>query len=134
MKDEISICLVDDNEASNFYHRQLIKRTGVSVDIREFQNGREAMNYVLQCEAEDFPNIIFLDLNMPLLDGFEFLTELRDNCSENISDTCIVVLTSGEKSVSEAKCRAIYEDILFETKPMRLEQMKTILTQLSTES
>ena len=66
------ILLVDDDETSNFLNELLIKGMDIVEEVSIASNGQEALNY-LENESGSFPQLIFLDLNMPVMDGFEFL-------------------------------------------------------------
>jgi CheY-like chemotaxis protein len=90
------VMLVDDNETDNFIHRRVIELTAFTGNIVTKDTGRAALDYLNlhKDKTESLPDIIFLDLNMPVLDGFGFLSEFQ-KFSEEIKSKCkIVILTS----------------------------------------
>jgi CheY-like chemotaxis protein len=90
------VMLVDDNETDNFIHQRVIELTGFTENIIIKDTGKTALDYLHlhKDKLEKLPDIIFLDLNMPVLDGFGFLSEFQ-KFSEEIKNKCkIVVLTS----------------------------------------
>jgi CheY-like chemotaxis protein len=96
MKSISRVLLVDDNEIDNFISRRVIEKAGFAdhIDIRI--SGREALDF-LKANAENeklLPDIIFLDLNMPVVDGFLFLFEYDDLPGEVKRKCKIVVLSS----------------------------------------
>ena len=64
------IILIDDNDSDNVYHEIMIKRAGFAGEIVVFESGIEALRF-LESTDLDIPTYIFLDINMPMMDGFE---------------------------------------------------------------
>ncbi|MBS4037584.1 MAG: hypothetical protein KGZ46_05490, partial [Hydrogenophaga sp.] len=62
--------LIDDNEADNVFHEIMIRRAGFTGDVLIFDNGVDALEFMRHDELR-VPTCIFLDINMPMLDGFE---------------------------------------------------------------
>jgi CheY-like chemotaxis protein len=90
------VMLVDDNETDNFIHKRVIELTGFTDHIITKDTGRTALDYLHlnKDNAENLPDIIFLDLNMPILDGFGFLNEFQ-KFPEEVKNKCkVMVLTS----------------------------------------
>ena len=72
-----SILLIDDDIATNFIHTRLIKKTLVVDTIITKLNGEEAMEYLTTKKDGEYPQpeLIFLDINMPVMNGWEFIEE-----------------------------------------------------------
>jgi CheY-like chemotaxis protein len=90
------VMLVDDNETDNFIHRRVIELTEYTGNILIKDTGRAALDYLnLNVDKiENLPDVIFLDLNMPVLDGFGFLSEFQ-KFPQEIKNKCkIIILTS----------------------------------------
>ena len=64
------VILIDDNESDNVYHEIMIRRAGFAGEILVFENGVDGLRY-LETTDLDRPTYIFLDINMPMMDGFE---------------------------------------------------------------
>jgi CheY-like chemotaxis protein len=74
--EKIKLCyIVDDDEIYQFVTRRIIEETGLVVEIKTFVNGLEAYKSLQSCldTPESLPEIIFLDLSMPVMDGWGFL-------------------------------------------------------------
>lgn len=84
-----TVMLVDDDAATNFIHEQVIREAGFSGTIQAFQRADEAVEHL----ASHRPQILFLDLNMPGMDGWEFLDALEQR-AELARPGALVVLTT----------------------------------------
>lgn len=75
----IRILLVDDDRIFRFTTKKLLATCGLPVEVIEQPNGQEALDYLNAHNQEEsgLPDMIFLDLNMPVMDGREFLSEIR---------------------------------------------------------
>ncbi|QEC76955.1 response regulator [Mucilaginibacter ginsenosidivorax] len=73
----MNVFLIDDDATFIFLTKRVIKNTGIEAGIFEFANGRHAIDHLLNNHDDKalMPDIIFLDLSMPVMDGWEFLEE-----------------------------------------------------------
>ena len=91
------VLLVDDDQTTNYLNRLLLKRLAVADELLVAQNGLEALE-VLRAHrhrpdsAE--PVLVFLDVKMPVMDGFEFLQAYEQLRAEDKAETVIVMLTT----------------------------------------
>ena len=69
--------LVDDNDTDNFISKRIIEITKFSTNVIVKNSGKSALDYLVENKEypEAIPDIIFLDINMPIVDGFVFLYE-----------------------------------------------------------
>ncbi len=98
-----SILLVDDNASLNMVNIRYIKHLKIAEQVAEVRNGQEALDFILQqnrYEAPDAstfaPDVIILDLNMPIMDGFEFL-EAYQKLDELLQTSRIIILSSSNR-------------------------------------
>jgi CheY-like chemotaxis protein len=78
MGDYIKIILADDEEDDREFFRQSLLDTGLNTMLIPFENGHDLMHYLKSGQAQQ-PDILFLDINMPLKNGKECLQEIRAN-------------------------------------------------------
>lgn len=72
------VLLIDDNEIDNFINERMITSSHFSKEVVVKNSADAALDFLRNLnQASDYPEIIFLDLNMPIKDGFEFLAEFE---------------------------------------------------------
>lgn len=122
----MKILLVDDDVINNELNKFVIENTGYAKNIEIALNGEEALNLLQKKNETNTPNLIFLDLNMPIMNGFEFLEEYKNMNIPSKELTKIYILTSSrnEKDLAKAKNFQIEGYV---TKPLTIEKVKTIL-------
>jgi CheY-like chemotaxis protein len=87
--------LVDDDYISIFLTKKLLEQEGLADELSTFLLPEKALHYVQQAIAtEQIPDVILLDLNMPLLNGWEFIEALRPDEQHLLGRCFIYVLTS----------------------------------------
>ncbi len=92
------ILLIDDDEINNFTVDAILKRVGFIETYTIKDNGWDALEYLRDIDKKNFPNLIFVDINMPEMDGFEFIERYEAMFWATHQDTKISMLSS---SVSE---------------------------------
>ena len=94
------ILLVDDDPPTNFIHRKIIQTTDIDTHVQTCENGRDALDYIEGTEPfEDGdkcpkPGIIFLDINMPGMNGWEFLDKYNQLPEEKKENIVVAMLTT----------------------------------------
>jgi len=89
------VLLVDDNDTDNFISRRIMEITEFASDIEVKSSGKSALNYLdeNQNDITKLPDLIFLDINMPIVDGFIFLYEF-ERFGPLVKEKCKVVILS----------------------------------------
>ena len=121
------ILLVDDDETSNFLNEFLIKGMEVVEEVFVATNGQEALDFIYdQKEVPQYPQLIFLDINMPVMDGFEFLEEFENIQQQLSKKVPVYVLTSSNyfKDFERAKAFSVTGYII---KPLTEEKIREAL-------
>lgn len=127
-----TVMLVDDNETDNFIHRRIIELSGFANEIQIKSSGKSALEYLRNNSQNisKLPDVIFLDINMPIVDGFVFLFEF-ENFSEEIKAKSKIVILSSSDSKRDIDRIVDNEYVIhFITKPLTeeaLESLKNLL-------
>lgn len=120
------ILLVDDDRATNYLHELIIKRLDCTDKIIVKRDGVEALDFLSSKAADGcHPQLILLDINMPRMNGWEFLEEYVKLPSPQHA-VAVAILTSSLNPDDEAKAKKYYIKT-FKNKPLTTESMLAIL-------
>jgi CheY-like chemotaxis protein len=127
------VLLVDDNDMDNFISKRIIEITEFADKVEVKNSGKSALQFLEQEQnnAAKLPDVIFLDINMPIVDGFVFLFEY-EGFSQIVKNKCkIVILSSSNNKRDIAKIIDNEHVVKFITKPLTeksLEELKEVLS------
>ncbi|MFA0960978.1 response regulator [Roseivirga sp. BDSF3-8] len=114
------VMLVDDNDTDNFISKRIIEITKFAKEVEIKNSGKSALEY-LEANKENperLPDIIFLDINMPIVDGFVFLYEF-EKFNESVKNKCkVIILSSSDNKRDIDKIVNNDHVIKFITKPL----------------
>ena len=118
------VMLIDDNSMDNFINKRLIESCEFASDIIICNSGKEALDYFNS--GQEIPSLVFLDINMPEMNGFEFL-EAFENLPADIHKQCKVLMLSTSESFKDLnkanKNRFVKK---FLNKPLTIDVLKAI--------
>lgn len=128
-KYEPLIMLVDDSEIDIYINKFFFKEVSESIEIISFTEALKALDYLINnCEDQSkIPNFIFLDIHMPIMDGFDFLEEYSNN-SPNILEKCKIYILSSSfdpVDINRAKLNKFVSGFI--EKPLTEEKLLRII-------
>ena len=124
--------LLDDNELDNFINQKTIEATNFANKIYVNTGSKSALEFLNNLEISNddkfdiFPEIIFIDINMPMIDGFQFIDNFKTTFPKRFNSTKIVILTSSVSQNDKIKAAKISKEIIFLNKPLTKEALHQI--------
>lgn len=122
-------CIIDDDPIFVYGTKRIIKEVDFATSILVYGNGQEALDGLKKlCMArEPLPDVIFLDLNMPILNGWEFLDEFK-NCKSKRSKKIIIYIISSSVDPRDLERVKNYEQVdTYILKPITPDDLAKIL-------
>ena len=122
-----SFLLVDDDEVCNFIAAKIIDRMGICRDVQKANNGQSALRLLNENISANrgLPDVILLDLNMPVMDGFDFIRAFGEAGFSN-NGTRIIVLTSSHNALDVERIRELGVQHYL-TKPLTINNLANAL-------
>ncbi|NJB37206.1 two-component system response regulator [Croceivirga sp. JEA036] len=132
MSKKPSACIIDDDDIYQFTMKAILKKRNAFEHIYIFDNGDEAMSYFLDhCDATDkLPDVIFLDIDMPVLDGFQFM-EQYNLLKPRVKKDIIIYMTSSSLDPKDYEKATKLQDIVeYIVKPIEDSKLTQIIEKL----
>jgi len=121
-----SIMLIDDNKIDQMMYDRIIKRSGVVETTMPFFLATDALEY-LKSDGAKMPDLILLDINMPRMDGFEFLEAAVAAFGDGFAPVVVMLTTSLDpKDEARAGQFSVVRDYL--NKPLTDEHLAHLMT------
>lgn len=121
-----SVLVIDDDKICNFLTVNALKKAGINGDIEVVINGLEAINFLKT--IKDFPDLILLDINMPIMDGLEFL---RNYESQGFSGKTKIAMYTSSIRKADKKIAFQYNDVFdFINKPLTHEKLIDLVNKI----
>lgn len=124
--------LLDDNELDNFINQKTIESSHFASKVYVNTSSKSALEFLKNLEVSGtnsttlFPEIIFVDINMPMIDGFQFIELFKTTFPKKINNIKIIILTSSLSPSDKQKSETISENIIYLNKPLTQEALNQI--------
>jgi two-component system, chemotaxis family, chemotaxis protein CheY len=123
------VFVVDDDKIFHFIIKKLLMNNNININPAFFENGQLAIEGIKQKmnNGEKQPDIILLDINMPILDGWQFLEEYKRIKGEISEEIIIYIVSSSDNQMDLNKAKSYKDEVKdYYLKPMTADDIKTI--------
>ena len=130
MKNKLNcVLLIDDDKTTNTLNEMVIRKCGCAHDVKAVKNGIEALKYLKSGEngKHPKPDLIFLDINMPGMDGWEFMEEYYKLEEKYQGNIIVVMLTTSLNPDDREKALELTGLDDFMNKPLTREQFMGVI-------
>ncbi|MFT5668887.1 MAG: CheY-like chemotaxis protein [Vicingaceae bacterium] len=127
------ILLIDDSKGANALNKRLLQEMGVGKKITTLLNGQLALEYLVTKDVNGqypCPDIIFLDINMPVMDGYQFLEEYELLKPNQKLNKVIVMLTTSTSEFDIVRANINVEVNNYQIKPLTEDKVFEIINQV----
>lgn len=133
MKAINKLAIVDDDEAFVFLTKEIVSDTNMVKTINVFRNGQEALNFIEthKSNKEELPEIMLLDLSMPVMDGWEFLEEYARVIPSLAKQILIYICTSSISPDDVYRAKTVSSVSDFIVKPVTQDKLVSMIQNLN---
>lgn len=126
----VDVVILDDDDVSNFIYKKIIESSGISNSIITFQKGRQALEYLEEKAKakEGFPDMIFIDINMPVMNGWDFLSEYEQKIASHVDKFVLISMLSSsvyKEDIQKAQSYEVVNEYI--SKPLTQESVANLI-------
>jgi CheY-like chemotaxis protein len=118
-RQNVTACIIDDDDIFIYGFKKFMQLRGIFANVIEFSNGQEAIDYLNNpAYAGNLPDVIFVDINMPVMDGWEFMQNFEEIKSQVGKKISVYAISSSVdiNDINRAKNNPVIKDYIL--KPM----------------
>jgi CheY-like chemotaxis protein len=121
-----SVLLVDDDKITNYINERLIKKSGLAENVIIKNNGEEALTFFKEGDGMGiYPSLILLDINMPVVNGIEFIEAFQKMQNPLLKNIKICILSTSENQLDIDKIKSLGH-FYFVSKPLTKDKIESI--------
>jgi CheY-like chemotaxis protein len=126
----IKLLVIDDDDINIFIIGKIVEKTGFPVDMVAKHNGQLAIDYIkdLVANQQDLPQLILIDINMPILNGWEFIEAYEALQLNSSSDLYMLSSSVYENDIEKAKTYTSVKGFI--SKPLSIDRLKELLSEI----
>jgi CheY-like chemotaxis protein len=125
----LKFVIIDDDSINNFLVKRILKQLASNSAVESFTDPEVALDYLLALETDNFSDlVIFLDLNMPVLNGWDVLDKLTERFGGSLPSNAVLYIASSSDIQEDISRSKIYEMVTgYLTKPLKIDAVQRIL-------
>ncbi len=121
MHRKLNILLVDDNEFDLFLNEKFLQLKDVAQSIQKFSEANKALDYLNNTDLNEMPDLILLDIHMPIMDGFDFISAYKNLPEQKLQKIKVVMVSSSIDKDDTARAEAEPHVLDLLTKPLNVD-------------
>jgi len=126
MDSKINLLVIDDDDINIFIIKKIVEKTGYNVDMTAKTNGQLAIDYLKEIiDTPNFPNLILIDINMPILNGWEFIEAYELLGNTHKVDMYMLSSSVYENDIEKAKSYKTVKGFI--SKPLSIDRLIELL-------
>lgn len=133
MTKPLRIMLIDDEEFDLMMYRRIIDRSGLVGEVVTLSTAQAALDYFKQTDAPDI-DLIFLDIRMPILSGFDFLELVEPYLPEGVEVPVIMMLTTSMSTQDRDRAATFERVVSYMNKPLTQSHLQDAVKLVETDS
>lgn len=116
---------IDDEKVDQLLYKRIMQRSGLVENVIPFRMAQDALDFLKSADSPPV-DVIFLDINMPQMNGFEFLEKATAELGESFVDCVVIMLTTSLDPEDEERARrfSVVKDYL--DKPLSVDSLKHV--------
>jgi len=118
--------IIDDSEVDLFVQKKFIELRQFAGEVVTFNSPTQALEILGSATYKDAEGLVFLDLNMPMINGFEFLDKAREMSSGIFNRMKVVILTSSNSIADQERAMSFANVITFMSKPLTVQSLDSL--------
>jgi CheY-like chemotaxis protein len=127
----INLLVIDDDDINIFIIKKIVEKTGYAVNMVSRSNGQLAIEYLSSAQEnkEQFPDLMLIDINMPILNGWEFIEAFEAQNITSATDMYMLSSSVYENDIEKAKGYKTVKGFI--SKPLSLDRLKELFYSIS---
>lgn len=124
---KINLLVIDDDDINIFIIKKIVEKTGLDINMVSKGNGQQAIEYIKESVAipEQFPNLMLIDINMPIMNGWEFIEAYQMLNIQQSVDMYILSSSVYENDIEKTKSYISVKGFI--SKPLSIERLKELV-------
>ncbi|MBY0542914.1 MAG: response regulator [Sphingobacteriaceae bacterium] len=124
---KINLLVIDDDDINIFIIKKIVEKTGLDINMVSKGNGQQAIDYIKDSIAnpEQFPNLMLIDINMPIMNGWEFIEAYQMLNIQQSVDMYILSSSVYENDIEKTKSYTSVKGFI--SKPLSIERLKELV-------
>ncbi|MBI3521158.1 MAG: response regulator [Bacteroidetes bacterium] len=127
MSEKITVMLVDDNKIDLFIHNEFIKQMNIAHTVLDYSFATEALKFLEESDESLWPQLILLDIHMPIMNGFDFLEKYVELPAQRREKCHIVIVSSSLDTGDKMRAKESPHVLALIEKPLNTEKLKILL-------